>query len=424
MPLEVDMPEQVPHAVQNVIIRNLCELISNNYPFAETARKMVSLLEEKWNGKAYPDSLSSGGFAKALTNDLLSCSNDRHIHVIFHPETSKKLEGRPPIDDTYPISWWELSPNDNYGIPKLEYLEGNIGYIKINAFAPVILAGNTVMASMRFLSESDAIIFDLRQCRGGDPFCVQLFESHLFPEEKNPKLLLTKYSKVEYPVQQTWSLPFIPGKRLPDVPVFILTSGDTFSGGEDMAYTLMHHKRATIIGETTAGGAHGIDQFSLGSGFFIMLPNSYPEHPETKANWEGTGVTPDIPTTREEALAVAHETALDTLLAQAKAADQSHRIRWHLDRCKAYYHPVQVSPELLARYVGVYRGWEVKLKGNNLYLSEVNGIGVDELLPISETTFATGQGYNLRFEMGEKGKARAITWLPKASPKEIEYLRD
>ena len=418
------MPDHLSDDVKSLIIKNLSNIILKNYPFEEAAQKMASLLEINLQREEYGGIEKYGDFANALTNDLRSCSHDRHILVFYHPETARQLEGRPVLDETYPISWWELSPNDNFGIQKLEYLEGNIGYIKIDAFAPVILAGNTVMASMQFLSESDGIIFDLRECRGGDPFCVQLFESYLFTEKKNPKLLLTKYSNVEYPIQQTWSLPFIPGKRLPQVPVFILTSGDTFSGGEDMAYTLQHHQRAVVIGETTAGGAHGIERYALSSGFVTLLPNSYPEHPETKANWEGTGVTPDIPAAREEALPTAHEAALKALLARANTAEQLHRLRWHLDRCQAYYHPVHVPGELLEKYVGVYHGWEVKLKEDYLYLSEVNGIGVRKMLPISESTFTAGQRYSLRFEMGEDGKARAITWLPKENREEIEYLRD
>lgn len=418
------MPDHLSHDDKVLTIGNLCHTILENYPFEDAAEKMVSLLEGNLESGAYNDKESFGDFAIALTNDLRTSSGDRHIHIFYHPAEAERLADQPSMEDDYPVSWWHLSKSDNFGIQKLAYLLGNIGYIKINVFAPVIYAGSTVISSMQFLSEADAIIFDLRECRGGDPFTVQLFESYLFSDGKNPKLFLTKYSKVEYPVQQTWSLPFVPGKRLPDVPVYVLTSGDTFSGGEDMAYTLKHHQRARIVGENTAGGAHPIEQFSIGSGFIVIMPNAYPEHPVTKSNWEGKGVSPDISAAREAALPIAHEAALKQLLEQAKDSDQTHRLQWCLDRVKAVYHPVEVPKKTLANYTGVYRGWEVKLLDDDLYLSEVNGIGTNKLMAITQNTFIADQDYNLRFEIGEDGKARALTWLPKENKKELEYQKD
>jgi hypothetical protein len=37
--------------------------------------------------------------------------------------------------------------------------------------------------------------------------------------------------------------------------VTVLTSSDTFSGGEECAYDFQTHQRGTIVGETTGGGA-------------------------------------------------------------------------------------------------------------------------------------------------------------------------
>ena len=418
------MPDQLSDDIKALIIGNLCDTILSNYPFDAIAKRMISLLKKNSQGEAYGNIESFGDFASVLTNDLRTCSGDRHVHIFYHPAEAERLANQPPVSKDYPVSWWQLSPSDNFGIQKLAYLEGNVGYINVIVFAPVICAGDTVIASMQFLSAADAIIFDLRECRGGDPFTVQLFESYLFDDERIPTLFHTKYSKVEYPVQQTWSLPFVPGKRLPEIPVYVLISGDTFSGGEDMAYTLKHHRRAKIVGENSAGGAHPIEEYSLGAGFIMMLPNAYPEHPVTKSNWEGTGVVPDISVTRKDALPVAHEAALTELFERAEDKDQSHRLRWCLDRIKAVYHPAEVPKEVLANYIGVYRGWEVKLSGDDLYLSEVNGIGTSKLKPITESTFIADQDYNLRFEIGLDGKARALTWLPKVNKKEFEYLKD
>ena len=38
--------------------------------------------------------------------------------------------------------------------------------------------------------------------------------------------------------RQFWSLPYVPGSRYLDRPVYVLISSRTFSGGEDLCYTL------------------------------------------------------------------------------------------------------------------------------------------------------------------------------------------
>lgn len=47
------------------------------------------------------------------------------------------------------------------------------------------------------------------------------------------------------------------------LPIVILSSSRTFSGSEAFAYVMKHHNRATIIGETTRGGAHTYQEISL-----------------------------------------------------------------------------------------------------------------------------------------------------------------
>jgi C-terminal processing protease CtpA/Prc len=91
-----------------------------------------------------------------------------------------------------------------------------------------------------------------------------------------------------------WLLPSVPGKRLDDIDIYILTSGATFSAAEWMSYSLQNLKSVTIVGEQTAGGAHPIDRKILTQGFSINIPFGEIKDPITQQDFEGKGVTPDV----------------------------------------------------------------------------------------------------------------------------------
>jgi C-terminal processing protease CtpA/Prc len=92
--------------------------------------------------------------------------------------------------------------------------------------------------------------------------------------------------------------------------VYVLTSKRTFSGAEEFTYNLKNLKRATIIGETTGGGAHPGGGFRISEHFGMFIPTGRAISPITKTNWEGTGVTPDVNVPADQALLVARIMAL------------------------------------------------------------------------------------------------------------------
>jgi hypothetical protein len=54
------------------------------------------------------------------------------------------------------------------------------------------------------------------------------------------------------------------------------------------------------------------------------IPVAEAVHPKTGGTWEGTGVTPDVPTTAEQALDTAYGRALEDVIAAASAgADEA-----------------------------------------------------------------------------------------------------
>ena len=119
---------------------------------------------------------------------------------------------------------------------------------------------------------------------------------------------------------QYWTLPFVPGTRMPAQPVFVLTSRMTFSGGEEFAYDLQTQKRATLVGETTGGGAHPVDGQVVEDDFLLIVPVAEAINPVTKTSWEGTGVTPDVKTTAADALTTAEGLALKAIAAKRPAS--------------------------------------------------------------------------------------------------------
>jgi C-terminal processing protease CtpA/Prc len=166
---------------------------------------------------------------------------------------------------------------------------------------------------MNFLAHSDALIFDLRESAGGgDPSTVVFLSSYLFGSE--PAHLNDLYWREGNRTHQYWTLTYVPGRRYVGKPVYILTSKRTFSAGEEFAYNLQALKRATIIGETTGGGANPGDEFRINDHFEVFVPTGRAINPVTKTNWEGTGVRPDIEAPKAQALKTAHLAALRTLL--------------------------------------------------------------------------------------------------------------
>jgi len=420
------MPDYVTDEVKKGVVENLVRLLKTSYVNRDLGQDVATFIQKRFSHGTYGGDIKAPVFAESLTDDLRECSHDLHLQVIYHPSMAESIEQKTledPQGECYEDDWWSIVKCDNYGIPKVEYLIGNVGYVKIIYFAPVTIAGNLVVSVMHFLSQSAALIFDLRDCRGGDPFTVQLIESYLFSEKKKPKLLLTKRTPITSDIQQYWTLPYISGKRLPDIPVYILTSKDTFSGGEDMAYTLKYHDRATIIGENTKGGAHPIEEMSIGYGFVLILPNAYPEHPVTKRNWEGAGVKPHIDVEREQALGFAHQHILKKLRESASPSIRKHELDWYLQKIKSIYNPVNLSEEILKRYVGEFRGWVVSYEEGQLILSSSEGFDRTVMYPLSETLFTADMDYNVRFELGEDGNAKALIWLAKLSEAEIKYER-
>jgi C-terminal processing protease CtpA/Prc len=208
----------------------------------------------------------------------------------------------------------QMGRMDNFGIRQVERLDGNVGYLDLRRVAMAANAGPAVAAAMELVAGTYALIFDLRHNGGGAPDGVALWCSYLLKEE--PTHLNDIFHADTGETRQFWSLPYLPGTRYVDKPVYVLTSSHTFSGGEELCYNLQALGRAELIGETTGGGAHPTRGFPVSGAVMIGIPFARSINPVTGTNWQGTGVVPDVAVPEDEAYDVAYAKALRHVLAQ------------------------------------------------------------------------------------------------------------
>ncbi len=142
---------------------------------------------------------------------------------------------------------------------------------------------------------------------------------------KNPHLN-TLYWREGNKMQQFWTLPYVPGEKYLNKPIYILTSKNTFSAAEDFAYNLQASKRVIIIGNKTKGGANAGRAFRINEHFEIYIPIGKAINPVTGKNWEG-GIIPDIEVGSKEAFRKAHFVALQNLINNAGSPQKKQQLQ-------------------------------------------------------------------------------------------------
>lgn len=290
---------EVIHSIQNALILSYIDL--------DLGKKM----SESVNPKNYYMIKNPNEFAQKLTEDLQLISKDKHLKVNFEPKRIAHKKMTVSTDDSLKSIRNQIKgmKRSNFGFSEVKILEGNIGYLNLRYFADLEYARETLEASMAFLENSNAIIIDLRQNGGGVPSTLKLLSSYFFKEE--PVLLNTFYNRSTKKTEKFLTEKHINGKRLVKAPLYILTSKNTFSAAEAFVYNLKHLNRAIVVGETTRGGANRTKRMAINDNFTISIPYIKAIHPVTKANWEGTGVLPNIETTSNEAFVAAYVEAIN-----------------------------------------------------------------------------------------------------------------
>jgi hypothetical protein len=269
--------------------------------------------------KTFDETLQGEALADAITKAIWSIEDDGHLNVRYAPDgaatpLATRQELRTRLGEpggSGPRRVRRMAPAaggvasvTQAAAPEMtsRMLEGNIGYIEFRSFPPPEEAQEQVDAAMKAIENARSVVIDLRENRGGTQQLVNYVASYFFPEDG--RVLLTSRFRGEPEPMVSHVVP-VPTRKLEKVPLTILISDRTFSGGEAFAYILQQFGRATLIGEKTRGGGRHNTRIDLGAGFQASVSIGAVEHPKSKTSWQGVGVIPDVATSADEALGVA-----------------------------------------------------------------------------------------------------------------------
>jgi C-terminal processing protease CtpA/Prc len=305
------------------IVNNIGQLLIEKYVFPDVGKDCASHIKAKLEDGIFSKVSDKKEFADLLTEELQSISKDKHMRVRVQREITNQSEPSNPYFEQYK----NLKDNAerNYAFNKVEILDGGIGYIDLRGFAQSNQAYDVAVLAMKFLSNSNAIIFDLRKNGGGSPEMIRFILSYFF---EKPTHINSLYWREGDRTVEFWTNEKVDGNKMSDVPMFVLTSNFTFSGGEEFTYDVQTQKRGVIIGEITGGGANPGGMFPAGNGLGIFIPTGRAINPVTNTNWEGIGVKPDIETSADD--------ALDKALELAKVEAEKYKQKY-LDDAKANF---------------------------------------------------------------------------------------
>jgi peptidase S41-like protein len=301
---------RVDAAARARAIDGAAAMLDSFYVFPDVAKRLGDSLRARRARGAYDSETNGIAFSVRLHNELREISHDKHLGVRYsvRPLPPQPSGPRPPTPDQI-ARQREQMDQENCGFVRAERLDGNVGYLKFNFFADTSLCGATASAAMNFLAGTRALIVDMRDNGGGSPPMVAYVTSYLFSTRTHINDLWTRRTGT---TQEFWTRDDVPGRKFGgEKPVYVLTSSHTFSGAEEFTYNLKNLKRATIIGETTGGGAHPVSGHRIDDHFMIAVPFARAVNPISHTNWEGVGVEPDVKVPAAEALATAQKMIRD-----------------------------------------------------------------------------------------------------------------
>lgn len=284
----------------------MADAIEERYVLEKTAHKSAKgLREENRRGVFDRHCNDPVAFAEYMTEYLRTEMKDGHLYVEYAPNSDEHG------DDDWMEKWREEAASRNHGVKAVKRLKDNIAYLHISDFYEYDPAKKALTAAFELVSNSDALILDLRGNPGGTPETEWPVQWTFMNAGSITPLRKEKRSGAEPDTPEPildW--PRYGTKR----PMVILVDKTTFSAPEAVAYSLQAQGRAIVMGSPSGGGAHMLGEgIALPGGWKINVPETRPYSPHTGGNWEGTGVVPDIETSKEDAITAAQKWLVDRL---------------------------------------------------------------------------------------------------------------
>ncbi|MFJ8436342.1 S41 family peptidase [Kitasatospora sp. NPDC094019] len=288
------------------VVESIADLVHENYVFPEVAGELADLLRRRNAEDSYRAG-SAEELADAVTEDLRSVNGDLHLALKHHAVPVPSGQGAAAL-----AAMRRKFDASLGGVPRVELLDGGVAVLELSPHMfPVDWAAQPLAAALTLVAPAAALVLDLRRNLGGDPETVAFVCGYLLDGRTHLNTMLSRQGEV---AEQFWTPSFVPGARFGgEKPLYVLTSGNTFSAGEELAYDLQQLGRAQVVGETTRGGAHPREGWTVHPHLELSVPIARGVNPVSGTNWEGTGVRPDVPCDADEALDRALSLALARL---------------------------------------------------------------------------------------------------------------
>lgn len=286
------------------LIADMAEIIMDNYCSPGKLVGMKEAIEAASSNTEILNVPDAETLANVLSAGVQSTIFDPRVKVSYEPNYIPLIPPKmPPLPPEQLIAVLQTSI-------KLDILEGNIGYLRIDHILGEDVADKVGSLLLDLvwnkILPTSALIFDLRYTSSGDvsgiPYIVSYFT------EAEPQIHIDSvYDRPSNTTTKLFTMSTLLGERYNITkPLIILTSKTTKGIAEDVAYCLQNLKRATIVGEKTAGGSVRVEKIKVGdTDFYVTVPTAKSINPITGTTWEVAGVTPDVEVNAEDALATA-----------------------------------------------------------------------------------------------------------------------
>lgn len=289
------------------VLSEITEKVKRYYVDKEAYKKVDSSFQNDLK-KGTLNTLNKNDFAAFIGKKLRSDIKDYHFSFRYlenySPEKVVDEKEKEKLHDFH-------NSLENFGFESVRRLEGNIGYINFKGFASPKSSASTLAAAMNFVANTNALIIDLRENQGGDNDMLLLFCSYFFDKKTD---LYTTYFRHEDKIVTNSTQAEVSGTKYLHKKIYILTSKNTFSAAEGLAYFLREHHLAEIIGEKTPGAANPVDPFVIQNQYLLLVPTGKVSSSLDGKNWEHIGLNPDLKVEAKDALKAAHRKILKDIL--------------------------------------------------------------------------------------------------------------
>jgi hypothetical protein len=269
-------------ATRAQVIDNVLRRLDEGYVFPKKAAEMARAVRARAKLGAYNRIVSAQAFADTLTQDLRAVSHDRHLEVAYQSRgvRDEAPDGQPSAEERRERE--AFGRRINYGLERVERLNGNVGYLEIRSFEfDAAAVDSALSAAMNFLARTDALIIDVRRNGGGEPTMVAAVCSYLLP----PNRLINRFYWRPRNRWDEFRTGSVSGRHYGTIrPVYVLTSDQTFSAAEEFAYDVQTQHRGEIVGDTTGGGAHPGGMRRVTEHFGVWVPSGRAVNPVTGSN--------------------------------------------------------------------------------------------------------------------------------------------